>query len=132
MKKQKLAFEYALRSNSENIIWALISTESGLHKWIADMVESDGDSFTFTWGDPDHEHETRRATIEELVKNSHIRLRWDDDEDEEAYWEIRMVKSDLTNDYLLEITDFALAEDVESLRDIWDQNYEELHRNTGL
>ena len=43
-----------------------------------------------------------------------------------------MVKSDLTNDYLLEITDFALAEDVESLRDIWDQNYEELHRNTGL
>lgn len=132
MKKQKLSLEYELRSNSENIIWSLISTESGLRKWIADKVEADEGSFTFTWGDPDYEHETRRAMIEEVVKNSHIRMRWDDDTDDEAYWEIKMVKSDLTNDFLLEITDFAYADDFESLKDIWNQNYEELHRNTGL
>jgi uncharacterized protein YndB with AHSA1/START domain len=132
MKKQKISLEFELQSNSENIIWALISTDSGLQKWIADVVETDGDSFTFTWGDPDYEHETRRAIIEELVKNSHIRMRWDDDPDEDAYWEIKMVRSDLTNDYLLEITDYAFSEDIDSLNDIWEQNFEELHRNTGL
>ncbi|MBQ7420639.1 MAG: hypothetical protein IJV27_00605 [Prevotella sp.] len=132
MKKQKLSLEYELKSNSENIIWSLISTESGLNKWLADVVEADDDSLTFTWGDPMKEHETRRATVEELVKGSHIRLRWDDDEDKEAFWEIKMVKSDLTNDYLLEITDFAWADEEDSLRDIWNQNYEQLHRNTGL
>ena len=30
------------------------------------------------------------------------------------------------------VIDYANPEDLDSLRDIWDQNFEELHRNTGL
>ncbi|MBO4660455.1 MAG: hypothetical protein J5610_03240 [Prevotella sp.] len=132
MNKQRFNTEYELQSNVESIIWSLISTPSGLQKWIADKVEEHDRALTFTWGDPDKEHETRTANMVQLIKNTLIRLRWDDEENPEAYWEIRMAKSDLTNDYILEITDYALPEDMESLGDIWQQNFEELHRSTGL
>ena len=132
MNKQKLELEYVLRSNSENIIWNTISTAGGLQKWIADEVTEKGDKLTFTWGDIYRHHETRSATILKCVKNKYIRMRWDDELTPEAYMEMRMSKSELTNDYILSITDYANAEDLDSLRDIWDQNFEELHRNTGL
>ena len=59
-------------------------------------------------------------------------MRWQDEENPEAYWEIKMAKSELTNDYILEVTDYALPEDMDDLKDIWQQNFEELHRSTGL
>lgn len=132
MNKQKFSTEYELQSNVESIIWTLISTPSGLQKWIADRVDEGDRSLTFTWGDPEKEHETRTAIIVQQIRNTLMRLRWDDEVNPEAYWEIRMAKSDLTNDYVLEITDYAHPEDLDSLSDIWQQNFEELHRNTGL
>ena len=132
MNKQRLELEYVLRSNSENIIWNTISTASGLQKWIADEVTENGDKLTFTWGDIYKHHETRTATILKSVKNKYIRLRWDDELTPEAFLEMRISKSELTNDYVLSVIDYANPEDIESLRDIWDQNFEELHRNTGL
>ncbi len=131
MNKEKLYIEHELKSRSENIIWSLISTETGLQKWIADnVVEADG-KMTFMWGEEWAIHEKRTSVIVERVKNSHIRFHWDD-EDDEAYWEMRMAYSDLTNDYILQITDFAVADDMDVLRSIWDHNFEALHRSTGL
>ena len=131
MNKEKLYIEHELKSRSENIIWSLISTETGLQKWIADnVVEADG-KMTFMWGEEWDIHEKRTSVIVERVKNSHIRFHWDD-EDDEAYWEMRMAYSDLTNDYILQITDFAVADDMDVLRSIWDHNFEALHRSTGL
>ena len=131
MNKEKLYIEHELKSRSENIIWSLISTETGLQKWIADnVVEADG-KMTFMWGEEWDIHEKRTSVIVERVKNSHIRFHWDD-EDDEAYWEMRMAYSDLTNDYILQITDYAVADDMDVLRSIWDHNFEALHRSTGL
>ena len=136
MNKQRLELEYVLRSNSENIIWNTIGTASGLQKWIADEVtgevSGEGAKLTFTWGDIYKHHETRTATILKCVKNKYIRMRWDDELTPEAFLEMRISKSELTNDYVLSVIDYANPEDLDSLRDIWDQNFEELHRNTGL
>ena len=63
MKKTKIKIEHELKSNSPNIIWKLISTDTGLAKWIADYVfEVDG-ILTFRWGEEWSHHETRRARI---------------------------------------------------------------------
>lgn len=132
MGKTKINLEYELRSNTANIIWNIISTDAGLAKWIADEVQADGETITFTWGNPDGHHEKRSAHILQKTKNDLIRLQWNDEQDPEAFLEIKMSKSDLTNAYHLCIIDFAWEEDVDSLRDIWEQNFEELHRNTGL
>ena len=132
MKKQRLNLEYELNSNSANIIWSLISSAHGLEKWIADSVKREDDVFTFRWGEEWGHHEIRSARIVCENKLESIRMRWENEEDEDAYWQIGMEKSDITNDYILTVTDFAEDEDIESLRDIWDSNVEQLHRATGL
>ena len=131
MDKQKINIEKELRCKSANIIWPLLSTPEGLAKWIADEVKRDGDTFTFTWGEVWRHHEIRNATVIEEAKGDYIRYAWENDESE-AYWELRIEKSDITNDYILIITDHALPEDVDSLEDIWESNLEQLHHTTGL
>lgn len=132
MKKQQIFIEHDLRSTSANIIWKVISTEGGLGRWIADEVQEDNGKFTFTWGEEWGHHEKRTATTLEKVRNSHIRMQWDDETDPEAYLELRIVRTEITGGYLLQVTDYALPEDVDSLYDIWEQNFEQLRAATGL
>jgi uncharacterized protein YndB with AHSA1/START domain len=109
-----------------------LSTPEGLSKWIANDVKQEGDQLVFTWGEVWSHHEIRTASVVEEVRGEYIRYSWENDTDEEAYWELRIEKSDITNDYILIITDHALPEDMESLEDIWESNLEQLHHTTGL
>ena len=74
----------------------------------------------------------RQDTVLEKNDFKWIRLRWDDDEFADTYWELRMEKSDLTGDVILVITDFATDGDVATIEDIWESNLESLNRTTGL
>ena len=131
---QKLTIEYPLSSNSPKIVWDMISNAAGLQKWLADTVTEEGDILTFTWGHPWTERDTKQSRIIDIEKYDHIRLLWDYHEDTpEAYWELRIEKSDLTGELNLLITDYAADDDEESdLRGIWDDNLERLHRVSGL
>jgi hypothetical protein len=61
---------------------------------------------------------------------SHFRWAWEDDSS--YYVELRMERSDITNDYILTITDFTESDDEEWLNAVWDNNFERLHHATGL
>lgn len=132
MKREKIDIEIELRSKSANIIWPMLSTAPGLAKWIADDVKEDGGVLTFTWGNPQGHSDMRRAEIVENRKFDHVRYRWLAEGFEDSYWELRMEKGDITDDYILCITDFAPEGDSELIKDIWDSNFERLHQNTGL
>ncbi len=132
MKKEKILIEQHLNSTAPNIIWKVISTDGGLSRWIADSVKEVNGKFVFIWGNEWSHHEKRSASTMEKMRHSHLKLRWDDETDPEAFLEIRMVRTEVIGGYTLQITDYALPEDVDSLLDIWDQNLEQLRRNTGL
>lgn len=132
MEDNRISLERELRSKSASIIWSLISTPAGLGKWMADEVKFECNTFTFTWGSVWSRHETRTATLLEMKNFDYIRLRWSEDEYRDTYFELRMCKSDITDDYILEITDYATDGDTDTLVDIWDANMEKLHRSTGL
>lgn len=132
MKKERIHIEHELKSNSPAIIWQLISTAAGLARWIADEVEMDDHTVKLAWGNPLMHYDFRRLEILERVKQSHLRMRWVDEDDNDAFLEIRMEKSDLTGDYMLLITDYALPEDLDLLRDIWDDNLQRLRQSSGL
>ena len=121
-----------MNCNSENIIWGLISTEGGLSKWMADNVRETETQIAFTWGEEWRDHVTHVADIIQKERNHLLRLRWEDETDADAFLEFRMEKNDITNDYILHVTDFALFEDLESLRGLWEQNFEQLRRVSGL
>ena len=131
---QKLTLEYPLSTKSTRLVWDMISNAAGLQKWLADQVVEDEESMTFTWGHPWTERDTKKSRILEKEKMNYIRMLWDYHEDTpEAYWEMKIMESDLTGMLSLLITDFAADDDEENdLRDLWDANFERLHRVSGF
>jgi len=131
---QKITLEYPLSTKSTRLVWDMISNAAGLQKWLADQVVEDEESMTFTWGHPWTERDTKKSRILEKERMNYIRMLWDYHEDTpEAYWEMKIMESDLTGMLSLLITDFAADDDEENdLRDLWDANFERLHRVSGF
>jgi len=131
MGKQKIDIEYPLAIKSPALIWEQISSAHGLERWFADHVNEENGMFTFTWGEPWTEQDIREAHVLESVVNDHIRLKWDE-EDDDTYFEMRIAKSDLTHQLNLLITDFADDDDVDGLKILWESMLDRLHRASGL
>ena len=132
MQKQRLELEYPLSARKPDILWNLISTDHGLGRWIADEVSEQDGVISLTWGQPWTEHHTLLANILEREKNSHIRFRWLDEDDPEAFWEMRIGQSELTEELCLCVVDYAPAEDIDDLHELWDGNLDRLHQSSGF
>lgn len=132
MKKERLNIEYPLSARRPDIVWQLISTDHGLGRWIADEVTEENGVISFTWGQPWTAHHTLSANVVEREHHSHIRFRWLEEEDPEAYWEMRIGRSELTGELCLCIVDYAPQDEIDDLRSLWDGNLERLHESSGL
>ncbi len=133
MKKEKLYLEYPLTAKSQSLLWEHISTVHGLERWLADRVEENEEGvISLTWGELWADHHTLQARITECEKQDHIRLRWVDEDDPDAFWEMRMGRSELTGDLCLYVTDYAMPDDIDDLHDLWDGNLERLHQVSGF
>jgi uncharacterized protein YndB with AHSA1/START domain len=128
MKREKIHLEYVLNATSKNIIWSSISTPAGLEEWFADKILSDDKVVTFIWG----KTEKREAEIIAIRASAYIRFHWLDDENEKEYFEIKMSNNELTNDFVLEITDFAEEDEVEDLKGVWNSQIDRLRRAFGF
>ena len=128
MDRQKIHLEYLLNATSKSILWSAISTPTGLEGWFADRVQSDEKRVAFFWG----KTEKRESEIVAMRAYSFIRFHWLDDENERDYFELKMSNSELTNDYVLEITDFADADEVTDLEELWESQVETLRRTCGF
>jgi len=128
MERQKIHREYLLNATSKSILWSAISTPTGLEGWFADRVQSDDKTVTFFWGKTEH----RDAEIIAVRAFSFIRFRWLDDEYEREYFELKMTNNELTNDFVLEVTDFAAVDEVNDLCELWDSQIDTLRRTCGF
>ena len=132
-KKQKLYIEYPLATKSSNIVWEQIGTIHGLERWLADYVEEVREGIiALTWGEEQTEHHTLEAQVIDQQRNQFIRLQWVNEDDPDAYWEMRIGRSELTDELCLLVSDYAFPEDIDDLHDLWDGNMERLHRVSGL
>ncbi|MBO6077783.1 MAG: hypothetical protein J6P66_03395 [Bacteroidaceae bacterium] len=121
--KMKVVLEYVLSSQSVPMIWEAIATAPGLTSWFADDVQADGKYFSFIWG----KHESREAELINCRQNTYVRFHWLDDEPG-TYFEMRILKNDLTSNYSLEITDFADSNAEDDVRSLWDSSMDALRR----
>ncbi|HJF92721.1 MAG TPA: hypothetical protein K8W02_10135 [Mediterranea massiliensis] len=128
MEREKIHLQYPLNATSKTILWNAISTPSGLEGWFADHVQSDDKTVTFFWG----KTESRSAEIVAVRAYSFIRFRWKDQKDSREYFEFRMDYSELTNDFTLEIVDFAAKDEADDMRELWDSQVETLRRACGF
>lgn len=128
MDRTKIHLQFPLNPTSKNILWAAISTPTGLEGWFADKVQSDDKVVTFFWG----KTESRTAEIVCMRAYSYIRFRWVDRPVDREYFELKMSNSELTNDFVLEITDFADDDDANDLCELWESEVDTLRRTCGF
>jgi len=126
MKNKKTMFmlEYPVRC-SPAILFEFLSTPNGLQEWFADKVDQREDVFTFSWNGADDEAE-RVA----FVENEFVRYKWDYYSDDE-YFEFRIDQSPVTNETILQITDFADKIDIKDQQQLWNTQVNDLKHRIG-
>lgn len=120
IEKQKYSLEYEIRSSAK-ILFNFISEPNGLSQWFADDVRIKDHVYTFSWNDG----EEQNAKLISIKENKSVRFKWLDDE-EYTYFEMEVVKDELTNDVALVITDFAVKEAIKDKTLVWDIQIENL------
>lgn len=123
-KKVKYSIEYPVRC-SPTILYDFLTTSSGLQEWFADKVEDSDDGFNFSWADS-----TQHASILDKEENKFIRYRWDDAPDDE-FFEFRIDKSEITNQTILVILDFADKKEIKDASLLWETQVKDLFHRLG-
>ena len=122
----KYTLEFPINS-SVNILYKRISTPSGLAEWFADDVVINDKIFTFFWDGSEQE-----AKLLKLKTNQFIRLKWEDNDTKEDYFEFLIQIDEMTSDVSLMITDFAEDEqDQEEQTELWNTQISVLKRAIG-
>ena len=124
VKLEKIELEYIFRA-SPAILYQFFTTPSCLIRWFCDEVDITEDKYSFSWdGYPEV------ATLLEDVENERLRFKWDESE-EGAYFELRMSKSPVTSETILEITDKQEPHEVAEQKLLWESQIKQLRQETG-
>jgi len=125
----KVKFEMEIEVNSSTtVLFNMISTPSGLSEWFADDVNIKGDVFSFFW-----DGATEDAKLLSKRKGESVKFQWMEDVEEglKTYFELAIKVDDLTNDVALIITDFAVEDEMDEARLLWQNQVAELKMTIG-
>ena len=122
--KQLYTLEFPVRC-SPGILYEFLATPAGLQEWFADKVDERDNVFSFTWNGS-----TDKAEVEELEEDKFIRFHWLHFPKEE-YFEFRIEKSEVTNQTILIIKDFAEKKEIKDQSRLWDYQVKELFHRLG-
>lgn len=126
MNKNRIMYslEFPMRC-SPAILYEFLSTPVGLSEWFADKVDERDKTFRFSWnGSEDIAYQT------DSLENEYVRYRWDYYADSE-FFEFRIEQSQVTNETILTITDFADKSDIKDQESLWDSQVQELKHRIG-
>jgi uncharacterized protein YndB with AHSA1/START domain len=124
-KKTLFTLEYPVRC-SPGILYEFLSTPAGLGEWFADSVDEKDGVFSFSWngGPPD------KAQLLEKEQDKFIRYRWLHLPKDE-YFEFTIDKSEVTNQTILIIKDFADKKDIKDQSQLWEYQVKDLFHRLG-
>jgi uncharacterized protein YndB with AHSA1/START domain len=123
-KKNQYTIEIPIRC-SPSILYEFLSTPAGLQEWFADEVNQRDQSFFFSWKGVEDE-----AELLEMAENEFVRFRWDYYDDDE-YFEFRITQSDVTNETILQVTDFADKTDIKDQQQLWNRQVNDQKHRIG-
>ncbi len=124
MSKQLYTLEYPVRC-SPSILFEFLSTPAGLQEWFADKVDERDNVFFFSWNGS-----SQNAEVLESQEEKFIRFHWLDTPKEE-YFEFSIEKSEITNQTILVVKDFAEKKEVKDQSMLWDYQVKDLFHRIG-
>jgi len=122
--KVKFELEFVIHA-SPQLLYQYISTPSGLSEWYADNVNSRGEMFTFIWDGAEEQAKMLKRKNDEFVK-----LAWEENEDD-SFFEMRIIVDEITKDVSLFITDFAEEDEVDEAKMLWENQVSDLKQVLG-
>ena len=123
-KKQQFTLEYSLKC-PPSILYEFLSTPAGLQEWFADKVDERDNIFSFSWNGS-----VEKAEIVEGEEEKYVKFHWMTSPKEE-YFEFRIEKSEVTNQTILIINDFAEKKEIKDQSKLWDFQVKDLFHRIG-
>ena len=123
-KKQQFTLEFPVRC-SPQILYEFLSTPAGLQEWFADKVDERDNVFSFSWNGT-----TEKAEVMESEVEKFIRFHWTHAPKDE-YFEFKIEKSEVSNQTILVIKDFAEKAEVKDQSQLWDYQVKDLFHRLG-
>lgn len=122
--KIKFEIEFVIQS-SPQLLYQYLSTPSGLSEWFADNVNSRGEIFNFIWDGSEEQ-----AKLLKRKNDDFVRFSWLANEDE-SYFEMRIIVDEITKDVSLFITDFAEEDELDEAKMLWENQVADLKQVLG-
>ena len=122
--KTKYQIEFVIQA-SPQLLYQYLSTPSGLSEWFADNVNSRGEVFSFIWDGAEEQAKLLKRKTDEFVKFS-----WMANEDD-YYFEMKIIVDEITKDVSLFITDFADEDEVDEAKMLWENQVGDLKQVLG-
>lgn len=123
-KKQLYTLEYPVRC-SPTILYDFLSNPSGLQEWFADKVDERDGIYSFSWnGSVD------TAEVLDREEEKFIRFHWSHAPKDE-FFEFAIEKSEVTNQTILVIKDFADKKDIKDQSMLWHHQVKDLFHRLG-
>ena len=125
--KTAFSIEYDFQS-SPQLLFQYLSTPSGLSEWFADNVNSRGEDYTFIWDDTEE-----YAKLIQKKNNEKVRFRWmnDEEDQDDCYFELKIVVDEITKDVSLYVSDFADEDELEEAKMLWNNLVSSLKQVLG-
>ncbi len=125
MERAKVTFEFLLRA-SPTILYQFLTTPSCLIRWFCDNVDINVNTYIFMWEDI-----SQSAELVDDIEEELLRFRWIDGDYEGEYLEFRISTAPVTDETILEITDFCDTDEVEDQKQLWDTQVQRLLKAMG-
>ena len=123
-EKTKFEIEFVIQA-SPQLLFQYLATPSGLSEWFADNVTSRGERFTFIWEGTEEVARLLKRKTDEFV-----RFAWEYNDDD-SYFEMRIIVDEITKDVSLFITDFAEEDELEEAKMLWTNQVSDLKQILG-
>ena len=128
MEKYKYVAEYEIKA-AVKMLYPYVATASGLQEWFADEVNITSDKkLNFIWDGEQH-----NAKVVSKSTNLSINYQFIDEEDEgdPSFLVFKIDFNEMTQTSFLRVTDYSMMDDLEELKELWEQLITDLKEILG-
>jgi hypothetical protein len=123
-KKVLYSIEFPVKC-SPIILYDFLINPSGLQEWFADKVDERDGTYSFSWNGTEE-----KAVLVEKEESKFVRYRWTHSPAGE-YFEFRIEKTEISNQTILVIKDFADKKDIKDQTQLWEYQVKDLFHRLG-
>ncbi len=123
-KKVLYTLEFPVKC-SPVILYEFLLNPSAMQEWFADKVDERDGIYVFSWNGVEE-----KAELLEKEENKYVRYRWLHMSKDE-YFEFRIEKTEISNQTILVIKDFADKKEIKDQSQLWEYQIKELFHRLG-